>query len=62
MYPKFHSELNRFDNDVLDKADVEYAKEYGCFEDNERSDEHKARSDYYQIAKRLQRIKDITKG
>ena len=53
-----YDEISKFDDDVLDKADVEYEKEYGDYDKNERKNEHQARSDYYKVAKKIQREKD----
>lgn len=53
-----YDEISKFDDDVLDKADKSYEEKHGDYNKNERRDEHKARSDYYKEAKRIQKEKD----
>jgi hypothetical protein len=53
-----YDELQKFDDDVLDKADLAYEKEHGDYDENEKSNEHQARYDYEKVAKRIQREKD----
>lgn len=52
-----YDELGKFNDRVLDKADTEYEREHGDYGKNEKVNEHKARSDFYKIAKRIQKGK-----
>lgn len=53
-----YDELSKFNDKVLDKADGEYEKSHGDYDKNEKSNEHQARSDYYKVAKGVQRKQD----
>ena len=50
-----YDELRKFDDKVLDKADIEYEKRHGDYEKNEKSNEAQARSDYEKVAKGIQK-------
>jgi len=50
-----YDELREFEDRVLDKADAEYEKEHGDYDKNEKINEHKTRSDFYKIAKRIEK-------
>ncbi len=57
-----YDEIANIDDDVLDKADREYEKEHGNYDNNEKSNGPQARNDYGIIARKLQRTKDFRKG
>ncbi len=57
-----YDEIAKIDDDVLDKADGEYEKEHGNYDNNEKSNGPQARYNYAKIARKLQRTKDFRKG
>lgn len=57
-----YDELAKIDDDVLDKADREYEKEHGNYDNNEKRNGPQSCYDYGKIARKLQGTKDFLKG